>query len=82
MSALDELRELLLSARSSAFDYLDAVMVEDIDRIFDTFEAEHPGLIDETVVCDCGEIWPDGSHIYRSNRRKRFVCPVCEGRGG
>lgn len=55
MGILDELRDALISERSSfAVDggEWDAVMVEDVDRVFDTFEAEHPGLVDTTVHCE------------------------------
>ncbi len=70
MGVLDELREAVKKR---------VRLTKCIDELFDAFEAEHPGLIDETATCDCGKVWPDGDRVHMSYRLKRFVCPACGG---
>jgi hypothetical protein len=53
VSVLDELREILIS--TVELEYGHEPLCDFIADIFDDFEGQHPGLVDNTVACmECG----------------------------
>ena len=80
---LDELREILGSTATYPVpDTPDWVTVEYALMAIDQFEAEHPGLVDQTLVCDTchqpykGPGWMR-NHSTPQKVDIRIVCPAC-----
>ena len=76
---LDGLREAIIM---SVVMTNQRVTSRTIDKAFDQFEAEHPGLVDQTLVCDTchqpykGPGWMR-NHSTPQKVDIRIVCPAC-----